>query len=191
MAALIVVGAIVTIVAAVSIVPSGGDAERAGCDTGLGTPGTLTVHDAPCPPPGRLTFADGSGQPLTLADFRGTVVLVNLWATWCPPCVKEMPALDALQAKLGGPDFAVVAISQDRGGVTLPQAFLEGEGLRNLGLYVDPDGTATQALKAPGLPTSVLFDRDGNEIARLVGPAEWDSEEMVAKIKELGGLDPS
>lgn len=169
--------------------PSSGGAD--GCDRGLGTPGQLTLHAAPCALPGGLdsaAFADGEGQPLTLADFQGKVVLVNLWATWCPPCVEEMPALDRLQARLGGPEFEVVAVSQDRGGVSLPKAFLMREGLENLRLYIDSSSSMTRALKAPGLPTTVLFDREGREVARLVGPAEWDSDEMVGKIKAAAGL---
>ncbi len=135
-----------------------------------------------------MAFADGAGAPLTLEAFRGKVVLVNLWATWCPPCVKEMPSLDRLQARLGGPDFEVVAISQDKGGVALPAAFLSREGLESLTVYLDPRATAVPALRAPGLPTSVLIDRDGREIARLVGPAEWDSDAMVAALRAAAGL---
>lgn len=188
-AAIIGIGAIVTIVAAVSSGTSPGG--TAACDRGLGAPGRLTTHDAPCALPGgpaSVSFADGQGRPLTLDDFRGKVVLVNLWATWCPPCIEEMPALDSLQARLGGDAFEVVAISQDRGGVSLPKAFLEREGLDNLTLYIDPDSATTRAIAAPGLPTSILLDRQGRELARLVGPAAWDDDAMVARIRELGGV---
>ena len=130
-----------------------------------------------------LAFADGAGKPLKLSDWRGKVTLVNLWATWCAPCRKEMPALAALQAKLGGQDFEVLAISIDRKGVAASSAFLDEAKATALKLYVDPSSKALGALQAIGLPASVLIDRGGREIGRLLGPAEWNSPEAEQLIR--------
>jgi thiol-disulfide isomerase/thioredoxin len=189
------VAAIVTIVATVSSVPSPQGGLGAGDDRACAAadlrPGRLAVLAAPCPLPegaAAVSFLDGGRRPVRLADFRGKVVLVNLWATWCPPCVKEMPALDALQRRLGGPDFAVVAISQDAGGIERPKSFLDQRKLGALLPYLDARGAVAAALRGPGLPTSVLLDRQGREIARLVGAADWDSDAMVARIRTAGAL---
>lgn len=130
-----------------------------------------------------LAFLDADGRMVELADFRGRVVLLNLWATWCAPCVKEMPALDRLEATMGGADFAVVALSLDRGGAELVRPFFEDRRLRALPIYLDPQGAAMSALGLKGLPTSVLIDREGREIARLDGPAEWDGPRALRLIE--------
>jgi thiol-disulfide isomerase/thioredoxin len=130
-----------------------------------------------------IAFADGQGKPLKLSDWRGKVILVNLWATWCAPCRKEMPALAALQSKLGGEDFEVLAISIDRKGAAASAAFLDEAKATVLKLYVDPSSKALGALQAIGLPASVLIDRDGREIGRLLGPAEWNAPEAEQLIK--------
>jgi thiol-disulfide isomerase/thioredoxin len=130
-----------------------------------------------------LAFADGTGKPLKLSDWRGKVALVNLWATWCAPCRKEMPALAELQKKLGGPDFEVLAISIDRKGTAASAAFLDEAKATALKLYVDPSSKALGALQAIGLPASVLVDRQGREIGRLLGPAEWNSPEAERLIR--------
>ncbi|HEV2300358.1 MAG TPA: TlpA disulfide reductase family protein [Stellaceae bacterium] len=131
-----------------------------------------------------LSFAAADGRKLTLADFRGKAVLLNLWATWCAPCRKEMPTLDRLQRRLGGPRFAVVALSIDRLGLGAVAPFYKKLGLEALGIYLDPSGKAAGALDLPGLPTSLLIDGEGREIARKVGPAEWDQPAMVDKIEQ-------
>ena len=131
-----------------------------------------------------ITFSDGDGGKRSLAEWKGKVVLVNLWATWCAPCRVEMPSLDRLQAKLGGDDFAVIPISLDFSGPKKPRKFLEDENLNNLPLYVDSSKTLMQSLNAPGLPLSVLIDREGREIARLAGAAEWDSPEAEELIRQ-------
>jgi thiol-disulfide isomerase/thioredoxin len=131
-----------------------------------------------------IGFNDGDGKAHALSEWRGKVVLVNLWATWCAPCQKEMPSLDRLQAKLGGADFAVLPISLDRTGPEKPRQFLAASKLSNLGLYLDANNNLMQALAVPGLPLSVLLDREGREIARLAGPAEWDSTEAEKLIRE-------
>ena len=120
---------------------------------------------------------------MNLADFRGKVVLLNIWATWCAPCRREMPTLERLQAELGGPDFEVVALSIDRKGLPVVKEFYQELGLQELAMYVDEAGAAQRALNALGLPTTLLLDRDGSEIGRLLGPAEWDSPEMVSFIR--------
>ncbi len=134
-------------------------------------------------PVGEVTFQDGAGKELKLSDWKGRVVLVNLWATWCAPCRKEMPELNALQGKLGGKDFEVVALSLDRKGVEASRAFLEEVGAKALKLYVDPSSKSLNDLRAPGLPATLLIDRQGREIGRLVGPAEWSSPEALKLIE--------
>jgi thiol-disulfide isomerase/thioredoxin len=129
-----------------------------------------------------IAFKDGQGNPVTLADWRGRVVLINLWATWCAPCRREMPALDRLQVKLGGEDFEVLAISVDRKGAEASAKFLSETGAENLALYVDETFKVARDLKAPGLPVTILVDRQGREIGRVTGPAEWDSEDALALI---------
>jgi len=130
-----------------------------------------------------IAFQDASGQPLDLGAFRGKVVLLNLWATWCAPCVTEMPALDRLQGALGAADFEVLALSLDRAGAEKAKAFLAQLGIGKLGFYIDPSMKAARALGAQGLPVSILIDRQGREIGRLTGPAEWDAPEAQALIK--------
>ena len=134
-----------------------------------------------------LRFADGAGRPRTLADFRGKTVPLNLWATWCVPCRKEMPALDRLQARLGGPDFEVVALSIDRKGLSAVQPFYVELGLKTLAIYVDETGSAASQAGALGLPTTLLIDARGNEVGRAVGPREWDSLATMAEIERRIG----
>lgn len=125
-------------------------------------------------PPG-IAFQDEAGQPRSLADWKGKIVLMNLWATWCAPCKLEMPGLDRLQAQLGGADFAVLAISLDRNGKEAPRRFLADNKLTNLPLHIDETGTLANKIGAAGLPATLILDREGREIARMLGPAEWDS----------------
>jgi thiol-disulfide isomerase/thioredoxin len=133
-----------------------------------------------------LAFKDASGADKTLADWRGRTVLLNLWATWCVPCRKEMPALDALQAKLGGPDFAVVAINIDTRDTDKPKAWLKDVGIHKLGYYADNSAKVFQDLKAAGkafgMPTTLLVDPNGCELAALAGPAEWASDDAVKLV---------
>lgn len=152
-------------------------------------PQGFAIHSEPRPVP-ELAFEDGDGNALSLADFAGKTVLLNLWATWCGPCREEMPTLDRLQAELGGPDFTVVALSIDRAGLDVVRTFFAEVGIESLDLYIDATGGATYTLGAVGLPTTLLIDRDGREIGRLVGPAEWDATDMVAFIRETAALGP-
>jgi thiol-disulfide isomerase/thioredoxin len=149
-------------------------------------PTGFAMHESFRPLP-QIEFENGQGEAVSLADFRGKVVLLNIWATWCAPCRREMPTLERLQAELGGPDFEVVALSIDRKGLPVVKEFYEELGLRELGMYVDASGKAPRELRALGVPTTLLIDRDGNEVGRLAGPAEWDSPEMVAFIRSYIG----
>ncbi len=163
-----------------------------------------TARAAPSPPPKLgfirldaprelppLHFAEAEGNAMSPADFRGRTVLLNMWATWCVPCREEMPALDRLQAELGGPDFEVAALSIDRGGLPVVEAFFRDIELKTLGIYIDPSGKAARDLNIVGLPTTLLIDRGGNETGRLVGPAEWDSPEAFALIKQAMNPSPT
>jgi len=152
----------------------------AGLNKGAMAP--LLVRPKPLDLP-EFTFAAADGKSKSLADFRGKIVLLNIWATWCVPCREEMPALDTLETKLGGKDFAVVAVNIDKGGAEKAAAFLKETGATHLTLYTDPSGKLFSTLKAVGMPTTLLIDRDGKEIARLVGPADWASPEAVAVIE--------
>jgi thiol-disulfide isomerase/thioredoxin len=134
-----------------------------------------------------FSFADTDGNPKSLADFSGKVVLLNIWATWCVPCREEMPAFDALETKLGGKDFEVVAVNIDKGGPDKAAAFLKETGATHLVLYTDPSGRLFSTLKAVGMPTTLLIDHNGKEIARLVGPADWASPEAVAVMQAAIG----
>jgi thiol-disulfide isomerase/thioredoxin len=133
-----------------------------------------------------LAFEDADGKPKKLSDWRGRTVLVNLWATWCVPCRREMPALDRLQTKLGGPNFEVVAVNIDTRDPEKPKSFLKDANLTRLGYFTDQKAKVFQDLKsigrALGMPTSVLVDGQGCEIATIAGPAEWDSDDAVKLI---------
>jgi thiol-disulfide isomerase/thioredoxin len=137
-----------------------------------------------------FTVADAEGKPKSLADFSSKVVLLNIWATWCVPCREEMPAFDALETKLGGKDFEVVAVNIDKGG-DKAAAFLKETGATHLALYTDPSGRLFSTLKAIGMPTTLLIDRNGKEIARLVGAADWASPEAVAVMEAAIGFPPA
>lgn len=154
----------------------------AGPVAGAEAPQRFAIDAAPKPLP-EVQFVDGDGRPRALADFRGRMVLLNIWATWCAPCRREMPTLDRLQAELGGPDFEVVALSLDRAGSGVVRTFYDEVGVKHLALYTDSSGRAARELHARGLPTTLLIDRAGRELGRLVGPAEWDTAEMVAFIR--------
>lgn len=128
-------------------------------------------------------FVDAEGREVTLADWKGKVVLLNLWATWCAPCRKEMPGLDRLQAELGSDRFEVVAVSVDRTGIEGARKFLDQINVRRLAVLSDPSARMGTTLKAIGLPTTVLINAEGNEVGRLVGPAEWDTPEAKALVR--------
>jgi thiol-disulfide isomerase/thioredoxin len=138
-----------------------------------------------------LAFRDGAGAQRSLADWRGRTVLLNLWATWCVPCRKEMPTLDALQDKLGGPDFEVVAVNIDTRDPDKPRTWLRDIGIGHLAYYADANAKVFQELKAAGkaigMPTTLLIDPNGCEIASLAGPAEWASADGVSLVSAALG----
>ncbi|MFN3260780.1 MAG: TlpA disulfide reductase family protein [Pikeienuella sp.] len=152
----------------------------------------LIIHDAPRP---RLetAFETGSGEARTLADWEGKVVLLNFWATWCPPCRKEMPSLDRLQAEMGGEGFEVVALSMDRASTErieafyaeVPQAESAPWRVSNLAVYREPTMRIGAEGGILGLPVTLVLDRRGREVARLQGEAEWDSERAKAMLKAI------
>jgi thiol-disulfide isomerase/thioredoxin len=129
------------------------------------------------------SFLDATSKERSLGDWRGKVVLLNLWATWCAPCRKEMPGLDRLQAEMGSDKFDVVAVSIDKTGLEGAKKFLDQIKVERLGVYADPSVRLGNTLKAIGMPTTLLIDREGREIGRLVGPAEWDSDEAKSLIQ--------
>ena len=144
---------------------------------------------------GAVALSVSQVQQIPVLDYKGlepylhkqndTTYVVNFWATWCAPCRKEMPALDALQQKLGSPDFEVVALSLDRQGAETARAFLNETKATNLKLYVDPTAKTLDGLKAVGLPATILIDREGREVGRLLGPAEWSSPEAIALVTSV------
>jgi len=138
-----------------------------------------------------IEFADGTGAAKSLADFKGKVVLLNIWASWCVPCREEMPALDKLETELGGKDFAVVAVNIDKGGPDKARGFLAETGATHLGLYTDPTSKLFAVLKTVGMPTTLVLDRDGKEIGRLIGPADWSSPEAKRVIEAAIAAKPA
>jgi thiol-disulfide isomerase/thioredoxin len=138
-----------------------------------------------------LVFQDAAGKPLTLDHWHGRTVLLNLWATWCVPCRKEMPALDTLEQRLGGPGFEVVAVNIDTRDADKPKAWLKEVGVQTLTYYADPSARIFQDLKAIGrafgMPTTILIDGQGCEIGTIAGPAEWASEDAIKLINAALG----
>jgi len=140
--------------------------------------GNFTFSNPPVPAPS-AAFQTLEGAPVSFADFRGQVVLVNFWATWCAPCVREMPNLERLHQALSDEGLVVLAISNDRGGAAVVNPFLARLDLQFLPVYLDAKGTLARAFALKGLPTSFVIGRDGRVLAGLVGPAEWDSPESL------------
>ncbi len=167
------------LMAMVQIAHAGGLSQRV-----VGTMANFTLLPKPLPAP-VITFRDGNGQKRALADFAGKVVLVNFWATWCGPCRREMPSLDKLQTRLGGPEFIVVALSSDRKGAKVVRSFYQENKIQHLDTFIDKTTKAQRAFGVYGLPTSLLLDAKGREVGRLVGPAEWASADAIALIKEV------
>jgi thiol-disulfide isomerase/thioredoxin len=137
--------------------------------------------DPPRPAP-EIAFADGAGKSLSLADFRGKLVLVNLWATWCEPCIREMPSLDRLRAAMPAGDLAIVLVSQDRGGDKVVAPFFAKLGLK-IETYLDPKSAVGHAFEVRGLPTSILIDREGRELGRVEGALDWDGDPAQALLR--------
>ncbi len=131
-----------------------------------------------------LKFLNPDLTEISLADFKGKTILLNVWATWCAPCRAEMPTLDDLQAKLGSDKFEVVTISVDRKEPEVPQAFFDEISIKNLKLYTNPTASAMRTLRARGLPLTMLINAEGKEVGRLMGAAEWDSPDAIKLISE-------
>jgi len=147
-------------------------------------PGNLVVHSAPRPLTA-IHFEDEQRQTRSLADFEGKVIVLNIWATWCVPCRREMPTLDRLEAQLGGPDFRVVPVSIDRGGIDTIRKFYAETAVQKLAMYADRSGQVLRAVDAIGLPTTLIINRDGQEVGRITGPADWHSAEIVQFLRPL------
>jgi thiol-disulfide isomerase/thioredoxin len=154
-----------------------------------GTLGPFKRLADPVPAPA-IAFRDAENRELTLADFRGRLAVVNFWATWCVPCVEEMPALDRLHAALKGEGIEVVAISVDRGGLRQVAPFFATHDLSRLPVYLDPTGASMRAFAVRGLPTTIVIDADGRERGRLEGAAAWDSPAAQRFLRSLHGPRP-
>ncbi|MDH3475152.1 MAG: TlpA family protein disulfide reductase [Rhodospirillales bacterium] len=172
---------------AAMLVPAAARATHEATEPSDGTVASFIMVDPPREPP-HFQFFDAGGRTLTLADFRGKVLLLNLWATWCPPCIREMPALDRLQAKLGKEDFLIVPISLDREGRPVVEAFYQGLGLRHLGMYLDPTLAIGAAFPTDVLPANFLVDRQGRVVGYLRSYADWEAPEAEAMIRRLIAL---
>ena len=135
-----------------------------------------------------IRFVDGDGRALSLHDFRGRPVLLNIWATWCVPCRKEMPSLDRLQAKFDLSQLLVLTLSIDSRGIPAVKQFYQELGLKSLGIYVDQSGATLGLVGAPGLPTTLLLNEQGQEIGRKIGPAEWDTPASIDLLRQHMGL---
>lgn len=159
------------------------DRQTRTCGPGSGKVAAFQPAVDPAPLPD-VPFVDADGRPRALADFKGKGVVLNFWATWCVPCVAEMPALDRLRARLAGRGIEVLALSSDRGGAPVVQAFFAQHGIGHLPVALDQGLRAARALGVQGLPTTVLIDGAGRDRGRLVGAAEWDSEDAVALVED-------
>ncbi|HMA72877.1 MAG TPA: TlpA disulfide reductase family protein [Xanthobacteraceae bacterium] len=151
-------------------------------------PRNFILHETP-EPGVAIRFEDDQGQPRSLADFRGKIVLLNVWATWCAPCLKEIPALDRLAAALNGAEFAVVTVSIDRKGIDAVRKMFAQFNVQKLPMYIDSSGQALRTVRAIGLPTSLFIDREGREFGRAVGPAEWDGATTIAFFRHVGSYE--
>lgn len=192
---LIIAAAVIIVVAAVYLIvgPLGNGTGGGGAPAGGGEAGGLAPYangamanfkqEVPAKPVPDLAFKDGDGKDVRLSDFRGKLILLNLWATWCVPCREEMPALNRLQAAKGSDRFQVLALSVDLNGHDLARSFLAELKADHIALYNDPTARASFTMKAFGLPTTVLVSPDGKEVGRLVGPAHWDGSEAQALIE--------
>lgn len=146
-------------------------------------PGFRLVLNMPPAPEER--FAGGQGTLKTFADFKGKVVLVNLWATWCPPCIKEMPSLNALQERFDKDEFQILAIATGRQGRVTPREFLKKSRLASLDLFLDPHQSMLDAFETRTLPASFLLDRQGRVMGGLLGGADWDTDAAEAMVRYL------
>lgn len=166
------------------VVPPTAWATHAASEPSDGTVGSFRQLNPPREPP-FFEILDANGKALTLADFHGKVVLLNLWATWCAPCIREMPALDRLQDRIGDDDFFVVPVALDREGRRPVEAFYKRLGLRHLGMYLDPDLKIEAAFPIDVLPANFLVDREGRVTAFVRSYVDWEAPEAEAMIRKL------
>ena len=146
--------------------------------------GAVAAYEASAPSPApSVQFRDASGRSVRLADFRGRVVLLNLWATWWGPCVQELPSLDRLQAQLGGADFQVVALSVDRRGVAAVRPYFAKLKIANLPIYVEPQNQLATTLGLQVLPSTIIIGPHGLMLGRMIGAAQWDAPESIALVR--------
>ena len=144
----------------------------------------LKPVDPPVPAP-NIRFADTGGKQHTLSEFHGHGMVINLWATWCPPCVEEMPSLAVLSKALAPDHIAVLPLSSDHGGAKAVQAFFAQHDITDLPVLLDPGSAAARAFNVRGLPTSVVIDKQGRECARLEGSADWSTPQAIAMVRRL------
>ncbi len=145
--------------------------------------GEFVPSSQPYPAPA-ISLADTTGQSIELSELQGKLVIVNLWATWCEPCLREMPSLERLQSRLGE-RIAVLAVAEDRGGNKTVEPFIAKLGLKSVKIYIDPKSEAGHAFGVRGLPTSFLIDREGKVLGRVEGAAEWDSPKILGVIEPI------
>lgn len=153
-------------------------------DLAVGEVANFTASEGLKPVP-NIEFRTLDGAPISLDAFRGKVLVVNFWATWCAPCKRELPSLDRLQSQVGTDDLAVLAISIDRRGADKVAPYLKQVALPHLAVYLDQKNKLGRAFGAFGLPTTYVVDQRGREVGRLIGPAEWDSDESVALVRHV------
>jgi thiol-disulfide isomerase/thioredoxin len=151
-------------------------------------PGEFIPAAAPQPAP-EMSFDGLDGKPVALADFKGKLLIFNLWATWCHPCVKEMPSLAKLQARLGR-GLAVLAVSEDRGGADVVKPFVAKLDVDAMTIGLDPKGEAMHALHPRGLPISLVIGADGTVLGTIEGAADWDSDELTERLTKLLPVSP-
>ena len=190
----VVLGAVVlaalAVAAIVSITGPRSSREARDCTPDDGVLGNYEATQPPGAVP-NTAFTDRKGADRTLAEWRGSGVVLNFWATWCAPCVREMPALDRLRAMVAGDGIAVLALSEDRGKPAVVEAFFEKHAIRNLPVLMDKRPKLLNGLAVQGLPTTVLINAGGNEVGRVVGVAEWDTADAVAFLRRCLGPAPA
>ena len=146
--------------------------------------GRIATSTPPQPVAAFLIDTD-KGQSLTIHDFKGRYVLMNFWATWCAPCVKEMPTLDALSKKLDPKQFQIVAVNENSKGMDVTPNFYAQHNLKNLGVYVDTSGRGLPMVKARALPLTLIIDTQGNEIGRVEGDVNWMAPDVIDYLQKL------